>query len=135
MSMKSLELSRSTGELTQLDWKFHFFAWWQDPEVSRRRPRFRCGDEQGTSGILRRGGEGNELHHQRRAAPVVRAERGHAAWGDEAGVSQHAAGGVPHLRRRVFDPIATMEAEGDCMAPLIVYDIDPVTGRREGSQA
>jgi hypothetical protein len=33
--------------------------------------------------------------------------------------------------RRVFDPIVTMAAEGDCMAPLIVYDMDPVTGRRE----
>ncbi|MGY3855809.1 terminase, partial [Aeromonas aquatilis] len=33
--------------------------------------------------------------------------------------------------RRVFDPIVTMAAEGDCIAPLIVYDMDPVTGRRE----
>lgn len=31
--------------------------------------------------------------------------------------------------RRVFDAIATMRAGGRCITPLIVYDMDPVTGK------
>ena len=32
--------------------------------------------------------------------------------------------------RRVFDPLDTMKAEADCLPPLLVYDIDPVTGSK-----
>ena len=32
MSINSLELSNANAELLQMDWKFHFFAWWQDPK-------------------------------------------------------------------------------------------------------
>lgn len=30
--------------------------------------------------------------------------------------------------RRVFDSLSTMQAEGETMNPLIVYDVEPVTG-------
>lgn len=131
MSMKSLELSRSTGELTQLDWKFHFFAWWQDPKyradvpasgvvMSKAQAEYfaavekamgcTISDEQRQWYVLKEGTQRGEMKQEYPSTPL------------EAFLTSG---------RRVFDPIATMEAEGDCMAPLIVYDIDPVTGRRE----
>ena len=131
MSMKSLELSRSTGELTQLDWKFHFFAWWQDPKyradvpasgvvMSKAQAEYfaavekamscTISDEQRQWYVLKEGTQRGEMKQEYPSTPL------------EAFLTSG---------RRVFDPIATMEAEGDCMAPLIVYDIDPVTGKRE----
>lgn len=32
MSTRSMELGQSGIELSAQDWKFHFFAWWQDPK-------------------------------------------------------------------------------------------------------
>ena len=34
-----MELHNSKAELTKLDWKFHFFAWWQDPKYRAAVPR------------------------------------------------------------------------------------------------
>ncbi|WP_421180351.1 terminase [Aeromonas enteropelogenes] len=131
MSMKSLEQSKSGGELTQQDWKFHFFAWWQDPKYASPVPlggvyaskaqleyfaavekAMGCTltDEQRQWYVLKEGTLGAEMKQEFPSTPL------------EAFLTSG---------RRVFDPITTMEAEGDCMAPLIVYDIDPVTGKRE----
>jgi hypothetical protein len=131
MSMKSLELERTHHELTQQDWKFHFFGWWQDPKYVAVVPRagvtasktqleyfaavekaMGCTitDEQRQWYVLKESTQGVEMKQEFPSTPL------------EAFLTSG---------RRVFDPTATMSAEGDCIAPLIVYDIDPVTGRRE----
>ena len=131
MSMKSLALSRTGAGLSPLDWKFHFFAWWQDPKYRDDVPAsgvvaskaqleyfaavekaMGCtiSDEQRQWYVLKEATMGAEMKQEFPSTPL------------EAFLTSG---------RRVFDPIVTMEAEGDCIAPLIVYDIDPVTGKRE----
>lgn len=130
MSMAALEHGRNGGTLTPLDWKFHFFAWWQDPKYRAEVPArgllispaqaeyfaaiekaMACTltDEQKQWYALKELTLGAEMKQEFPSTPL------------EAFLTSG---------RRVFDPIITMAAEGDCLAPIIVYDVDPVTGSR-----
>ncbi|EPC3544760.1 hypothetical protein ACRZCT_004446, partial [Aeromonas hydrophila] len=129
MSMKSLELAKSCGELTQQDWKFHFFAWWQDPKyrsdvpasgvtMSKDQAEYfdavelamdcTITDEQRQWYVLKEATLGDEMKQEFPSTPL------------EAFLTSG---------RRVFAPTMTMRAEGDCRPPELVYDMDPVTGK------
>lgn len=131
MSMRSLELTKTAADLTKLDWKFHFFAWWQDPKYRTTVPASGCtqsmaqreyfdaveeamdctlDDEQRQWYVLKEAEQGAEMKQEFPSTPL------------EAFLTSG---------RRVFSPLVTMQAEADCTAPLIVYDIDPITGRKE----
>lgn len=131
MSMKSLELARACSELTQQDWKFHFFAWWQDPKyradapasgvtMSKEQAEYfdaveqamdcTITDEQRQWYVLKEFTQGDEMKQEFPSTPL------------EAFLTSG---------RRVFAPAMTMRAEGDCRPPELVYDMDPVTGKRE----
>lgn len=128
MTMKSLEMSRIEKPLTQLDWKFHFFAWWQDPKYRAKVPEtglvisktqreyfdaieeaMGCviDDEQRQWYVLKEAEQRDEMKQEFPSTPL------------EAFLTSG---------RRVFDSLSTMQAEGDTMNPLIVYDVEPVTG-------
>lgn len=131
MSMRSLELTKTAADLTKLDWKFHFFAWWQDPKYRTTVPTSGCtqsmaqreyfdaveeamdctlDDEQRQWYVLKEAEQGAEMKQEFPSTPL------------EAFLTSG---------RRVFSPVVTMQAEADCTAPLIVYEIDPITGRKE----
>ncbi|GAA4493491.1 terminase [Pseudaeromonas paramecii] len=131
MSMKAMELAKAQTELSKMDWKFHFFAWWQDPKYHADVPMsgltasktqleyfaavekaMGCTitDEQRQWYVNKEAEQGAEMKQEFPSTPL------------EAFLTSG---------RRVFDPIHTMAAEGDCLPPLLVYDMDPVTGSRE----
>lgn len=130
MTMKSMELAKANAELTQLDWKFHFFAWWQDPKYRAPVPKsgvvmskvqreyfdaieeaMNCTitDEQKQWYVLKEAEQGDEMKQEFPSTPI------------EAFLTSG---------RRVFDATHAMKAEGRCAKPLIVYDVEPMTGNR-----
>jgi len=130
MSVKAMELHNSKAELTKLDWKFHFFAWWQDPKYRAAVPR---------SGVTASKSQleyfaavekamGCELSPEQRQWYVQKESEQGAEMKQEFPSTPLEA--FLTSGRRVFDPILTMTAEGDCIPPLIVYDIDPATGTK-----
>ncbi len=130
MSMRAMELTQSTSELSKLEWKFHFFAWWQDPKYRapvpdrglvlskthqeyfaaiERAMNCKLDDEQKQWYVLKEADQGEEMKQEFPSTPL------------EAFLVSG---------RRVFNAIDAMNAEAECEAPLIVYDIEPVTGNK-----
>jgi hypothetical protein len=130
MTMKAIELSKTNAELSKLDWKFHFFAWWQDPKYAVSVPKrglllsksqaeyfdaveqvtgVKLSDEQKQWYILKEDDQGEEMKQEFPSTPL------------EAFLVSG---------RRVFNANHAMIAESQCESPLIVYDIEPVTGKR-----
>ncbi|MFL7024267.1 terminase [Enterovibrio norvegicus] len=130
MASKSMEHARVGSELTQLDWKFHFFAWWQDPKYRAKVPKHglvisktqreyfaaveeamdcTIDDEQRQWYVLKEAEQGDEMKQEFPSTPI------------EAFLTSG---------RRVFDANHVMKAEGQCTKPLIVYDVEPVTGEK-----
>lgn len=130
MCMDALELAKAGAELNPLDYKFHFYAWWQDPKyvlalptsgltLSQAQAEYFAGveramnttlsDEQKHWYITKARSQGEEMKQEFPSTPL------------EAFLTSG---------RRVFDAAHVMAAEGDVIAPLLVYDIDPVTGKR-----
>nr|WP_074374539.1 terminase [Vibrio spartinae] len=130
MTMKALETAQSDSELSLLDWKFHFFAWWQDPKYRAPVP---------VSGVVMSKAQREYFDAvekamnctiddaQRQWYVLKEAEQG-AQMKQEFPSTPLEAFLVSG--RRVFDATHVMSAEGDCEAPLVVYDIEPVTGKR-----
>lgn len=130
MTMRSIELAQIQEQLSKLDWKFHFFAWWQDPKYRAPVPdsgvtmsktqreyfeaveiAMNCtiDDEQRQWYVLKEAEQGAEMKQEFPSTPI------------EAFLVSG---------RRVFDATHVMNAEAGCEAPLIVYDIEPMTGER-----
>ncbi|PWC10553.1 terminase [Brenneria corticis] len=135
MSTRALELSQSGVELTMQDYKFHFYAWWQDPKYSAPMPagglrlskyhqeyfaaveatmRITLTDEQKQWYVRKEVEQGEEMKQEFPSTP------------QEAFLTSG---------RRVFQAITVMKAEGATRPPRIVYDMDPVTGKRTKVQA
>lgn len=135
MCVRSQEMQQAQTTLTPQDYRFHFFAWWQDPKYAAAVP----------SGGLRL-----SKYHQKYFAAVDKAcgitlSDEQKQWYITKEIEQREEmkqefPSTPQEAfltsgRRVFDPISTMRAEGGCIPPLIVYDMDPVTGKRNKVQA
>lgn len=134
MSMKAMELARIGAELAKLDWKFHFFAWWQDPKYQLPVPKrgltlskvhqeyfsaiekamsMTLTDEQKQWYVLKESEQGEEMKQEFPSTPL------------EAFLVSG---------RRVFNAIDAMNAEAECESPLIVYDMEPTTGNKSKVQ-
>lgn len=131
MSMRALELAKAGGDLAQLDWKFHFFAWWQDTKyradvpaggvtMSKAQAEYFDAVEQAMGIII--------TNEQRQWYVLKEAELGDKMRQEFPSTPLEA---FLTSGRRVFDPAMTMRAEGDCRPPELVYDMNPVTGKRE----
>ncbi|MGF1727063.1 terminase [Photobacterium nomapromontoriensis] len=135
MSMRSLDLLNSGAEIGKQDYKFHFFAWFQDPKYASKVP---------ASGLVQ------SKYHQDYFAAVestmnVTISDEQRQWyikkeselGDEIKQEFPSTPQEAFLTsgRRVFDAIRVMNAEAATTKPLIIYDIEPVTGKRTKAQS
>lgn len=134
MSTRSMELGQSGIELTTQDWKFHFFAWWQDPKYVAQVPAAGLR----LSKYHREYFAGVELAMQ----ITLSAEQRQWYINKEIEQRDEMKQEFPSTPleafltsgRRVFDAISTMNAQGHCKPPLLVYDMDPVTGTKTKAQ-
>ncbi|CAI0902850.1 Uncharacterised protein [Serratia quinivorans] len=134
MSTRSMELGQSGIELTTQDWKFHFFAWWQDPKYVAQVPAAGLR----LSKYHREYFAGVELAMQ----ITLSAEQRQWYINKEIEQRDEMKQEFPSTPleafltsgRRVFDAISTMKAQGSCKPPLLVYDMDPVTGTKTKAQ-
>jgi hypothetical protein len=131
MCVRAMELASAGSEPTEQDWKFHFFAWWHDPKyrtdvsaggvmISKAQAEYfeavelamGCviTPEQRQWYVLKECSQGEEMKQEFPSTPL------------EAFLTSG---------RRVFSPVLTMRAEGGCRPPELVYDMDPVTGKRD----
>lgn len=135
MSLRAQEMAQSRLPLSSQDYKFHFYAWWQDPKYAAAVPP---------------GGLRLSRHHQDYFADVEQAMRitlsDQQKWWyvrKEAEQQQEMKQEFPSTPReafltsgrRVFSSAFMLQAEGRCTPPALVYDIDPVTGRKNKMQA
>ncbi|WP_395756053.1 terminase [Edwardsiella ictaluri] len=135
MSLRAQEMAQSRLPLSSQDYKFHFYAWWQDPKYAV---------------VVPPGGLRLSRHHQDYFADVERAMRislsDRQKWWyvrKEAEQQQEMKQEFPSTPReafltsgrRVFSSASMLQAEGRCAPPALVYDIDPVTGRKNKMQA
>ncbi|KGA61328.1 terminase [Yersinia pseudotuberculosis] len=135
MSTRAMDLGQLNLPLTSQDYKFHFFAWWQDPKYQAPVPA---------------GGLRLSKYHQEYFAAVEQAmgitlldEQKQWYVRKEIEQQEEMKQEFPSTPseafltsgRRVFAAINVMKAEGQCKSPLLVYDIEPVTGKRTKVQA
>ncbi|BFI54116.1 bacteriophage terminase large subunit [Yersinia pseudotuberculosis] len=135
MSTRAMDLGQLNLPLTSQDYKFHFFAWWQDPKYQAPVPA---------------GGLRLSKYHQEYFAAVEQAmgitlldEQKQWYIRKEIEQQEEMKQEFPSTPseafltsgRRVFAAINVMKAEGQCKSPLLVYDIEPVTGKRTKVQA
>lgn len=135
MSTRAMDLGQLNLSLTSQDYKFHFFAWWQDPKYQTSVPT---------------GGLRLSKYHQEYFAAVEQAmgitlldEQKQWYIRKEIEQQEEMKQEFPSTPseafltsgRRVFAAINVMQAEGQCKSPLLVYDIEPVTGTIINSHA
>lgn len=135
MSTRAMDLGQLNLPLTSQDYKFHFFAWWQDPKYQTSVPM---------------GGLRLSKYHQAYFAAVEQAmgitlldEQKQWYIRKEIEQQEEMKQEFPSTPseafltsgRRVFPAINVMQAEGQCQSPLLVYDMEPVTGKRTKVQA
>lgn len=131
----AIELEQAGIELTAQDFKFHFYPWYDDPKYQAPVPA---------------GGLRLSKYHQKYFAAVeqrmgITLTDTQKQWyiGKERTQGEEMKQEFPSTPeeafltsgRRVFDAIATMHAGGRCITPLIVYDMDPITGIKSKVQA
>ena len=129
LTMRALYLQQTNAELSRLDWKFHFFAWWQDPKYRSPVP----------AGGLILSTEKQEYFASVEAIMHTTIDDEQRQWYitkeiEQKGEMKQEFPSTPleaflTSGRRVFDVNDTMRAEADCIPPLIVYDINPETGK------
>lgn len=134
MSMKAMELMSADVVLSKMDWKFHFFAWFQDPKYVANVPstglyvskvwreyflaveksmKVKLSPEQKQWYLNKYEEQGDEMKQEFPSTPI------------EAFLVSG---------RRVFNAIHVMQAEANVTPPLIIYDINPITGKKEKQQ-
>ncbi|CRY31701.1 bacteriophage terminase large subunit [Yersinia enterocolitica] len=135
MSTRAMDLGQLKLPLTSQDYKFHFFAWWQDPKyqtsvptgglrLSKYHQEYFAAVEQ-TMGITLLD-EQKQWYIRKEIEQQEEMKQEFPSTPSEAFLTSG---------RRVFAAINVMQAEGQCKSPLLVYDIEPVTGKRTKVQA
>ncbi len=135
MSTRAMDLGQLNLPLTSQDYKFHFFAWWQDPKyqtsvptgglrLSKYHQEYFAAVEQ-TMGITLLD-EQKQWYIRKEIEKQEEMKQEFPSTPSEAFLTSG---------RRVFAAINIMQAEGQCKSPLLVYDIEPVTGKRTKVQA
>lgn len=135
MSTRSMELAQSNIDLTDQDYRFHFFAWWQDPKYQAPVPdgglRLSKYHQEYFSAVEQAMGitlldEQKQWYIRKEIEQQEEMKQEFPSTPSEAFLTSG---------RRVFAAINVMQAEGQCKSPLLVYDIEPVTGKRTKVQA
>ncbi|WP_145600815.1 terminase [Yersinia frederiksenii] len=135
MSTRAMDLGQLNLPLTAQDYKFHFFAWWQDPKyqapvpdgglrLSKYHQEYFTAVEQTMNITLL--DEQKQWYIRKEIEQQEEMKQEFPSTPSEAFLTSG---------RRVFAAINVMKAEGRCKSPLLVYDIEPVTGKRTKVQA
>lgn len=135
MSTRAMDLGQLNLPLTSQDYKFHFFAWWQDPKyqapvpagglrLSKYHREYFAAVEQAMGITLL--DEQKQWYIRKEIEQQEEMKQEFPSTPSEAFLTSG---------RRVFAAINVMKAEGQCQSPLLVYDIEPVTGQRTKVQA
>lgn len=131
MTMKALELSRAGVPLSRMDWKFHFFAWFQDPKYTADVPK---------SGLFLSKLMTEYFKAVEASMSIVltpRQKQWYLNKYNEQGEEMKQEFPSTPLEaflvsgRRVFNSIHVMNADAQTVSPLIIYDVNPVTGKKE----
>ncbi|HEN3614726.1 TPA: terminase [Yersinia enterocolitica] len=135
MSTRAMDLGQLNLPLTSQDYKFHFFAWWQDPKYQAPVPdgglRLSKYHQEYFSAVEQAMGitlldEQKQWYIRKEIEQQEEMKQEFPSTPSEAFLTSG---------RRVFAAINVMQAEGQCKSPLLVYDIEPVTGKRTKVQA
>lgn len=131
MSVEAMEFLEANLPLTQQDFKFHFYPWFDDPKYVLAIPdsglkltkaqvkyftavqlamKVTLSDEQKNWYVTKERTQKGKMKQEFPSTPM------------EAFLTSG---------RKVFDTDDLMRAEGRCTKPLIVYDVDPTTGKRK----
>lgn len=134
MCTQSIENSRSGAELNDMDYSFHFYPWYGDAKYAMAVPShglhlskvhqeyfaaidriagIELTDEQKLWYVTMERTQKGEMKQEFPSTPM------------EAFLTSG---------RRVFDSIDCMNAEALCQKPLLIYEMDPVTGKRTKAQ-
>lgn len=129
MSVDAMELLASGIDLSQQDFKFHFYPWFDDPKYVAPVP----------PGGLKLSKEKVKYFASVEAANGVTLTDEQISWyigkeRNQKGKMKQEYPSTPMEAfltsgRKVFDSDDLMRAEGRCVKPLIVYDIEPYTGK------
>ncbi|EBT8937133.1 terminase [Salmonella enterica] len=135
MSNRAQEITTSGLGLSPQDYKFHFYAWWQDPKYSakvpasglrltREKAAYFAAVEKAMNITLT--GEQKQWYINKETEQREEMKQEFPSTPQEAFLTSG---------RRVFNAESTLQAEAGCIPPLIVYDIEPVTGNKTKAQA
>ncbi|PLT26749.1 terminase [Pseudoalteromonas sp. MelDa3] len=131
MSVDAMELLASGIDLGQQDFKFHFYPWFEDPKyvaavapgglkLSKEKAKYFKAVEEANGATLTDeqiswyiGKERNQKGKMKQEYPSTPMEA------------------FLTSGRKVFDSEDLMRVEGRCVKPILVYDIEPYTGKRK----
>ncbi|MBM7070884.1 terminase [Shewanella sp. 202IG2-18] len=130
MSVEAMELLESGINLTHHDFKFHFYPWYDDPKyvahvpasglkLTKAQDKYFKSVELAMSITLTDEQKNWYIHKERSQKGKMKQEFPSTPM--EAFLTSG---------RKVFDADDLMRAEGRCSKPLIVYDIEPYSGKR-----
>ncbi|GGI85705.1 terminase [Shewanella hanedai] len=131
MSVEAIALFEAGIPLSELDFKFHFFPWFDDPKyvlpvsgrgltLTKAQDKYFTSVEAAMKVTLSDEQKNWYLNKERSQKSKMKQEFPSTAM--EAFLTSG---------RKVFDADDLMRAEGRCTKPLIVYDVEPVTGKRK----
>ncbi|EIP3425926.1 tyrosine-type recombinase/integrase [Salmonella enterica] len=135
MSNRAQEITSSGLELSLQDYKFHFYAWWQDPKYSAKIPAsgLRLTREKAAYFTAVEKAMNITLTDEQKQWYVNKETEQREEMKQEFPSTPQEA--FLTSGRRVFNAESTLLAEAGCIPPLIVYDIEPVTGNKTKAQA
>ncbi|EJG5923165.1 terminase [Salmonella enterica] len=134
MSNRAQEITASGLELSLQDYKFHFYAWWQDPKYSAKVPGsgLRLTREKATYFAAVEQTMNMTLTDEQKCWYINKEVEQREEMKQEFPSTPQEA--FLTSGRRVFDAQCTLSAEAGCIPPLIVYDMEPVTGKKTRAQ-
>ncbi|HIF9180403.1 TPA: hypothetical protein ACX6QL_001446 [Photobacterium damselae] len=134
MSMSAIDLAGSGRAMGPMDYAFHFFAWFQDPKYATAVP---------SHGLVLSKAQRDYFAAVEAATGVLLSDE-QKQWYvnkefEQEDLMKQEFPSTPleaflTSGRRVFNAIKCMIAEGQCSKPRIIYDIDPVTGKKTKEQ-
>lgn len=135
MTQRAIELANSGLPIGKDDYKFHFFAWWQDPKYytplpphglvqSKAMKEYFDAVEVAMDTVITP--EQRQWYIDKEAVQGEEMKQEFPSTPQEAFLTSG---------RRVFNATHIMQAEKDVMMPLLVYDMDPTTGNRTKMQS
>lgn len=128
MCSEAIELQQSGAELSKIDFKFHFFAWWDEPTyvmdvpegglvLTRKQEKYFDALEKAL---------GKSIPDERKLWYITKQRQQKEKMPQEFPSTPEEA--FLTSGRKVFDSDELMAAKANVTRPLIIYEINPITG-------